>query len=164
MKRLLLICAPVFGCVALVLCGHKGFARSVWVLAGPLGFLPVGSLLEFSPAEAFGRSSPLQPFGVDSLQDSLQGWESESECRGGLSEGCPEGSLDEKEGFEDHFWYLELKFGVDLLSTGHLSRLFDPATGSIKMRNHFPVILALLILYQLPYGATYFVPPKTAVF
>ena len=96
--------------------------------------------------------------------DSLRGWESESECRGGLSEGCPEGILDKKEGFEDRFWYLELKFGVDLLSTGHLSRLFDSATGSIKMRNHFPVILALLILYQLPYGATYLFQPKTMFF
>ena len=59
--------------------------------------------------------------------------------------------MDEKEGFENHFWYLELKFGVDLLSLGNVSRLFDPSTGSLKMRNHFPVILALLILYQLPY-------------
>ena len=24
-----------------------------------------------------------------------------------------EGIVDEKEGFENHFWYLELKFGVD---------------------------------------------------
>ena len=93
---------------------------------------------------------------VDECQaDSLQGWESESECRGGLSEGCPEGSLDEKEGVEDHFWFLELKFGVAFLSTGHLSRLFDPATGSIKVQNHFLVILAMLILYQLPHGAKY---------
>ena len=96
--------------------------------------------------------------------DRLQGWESESECQGGLSERCPEGSLDKKEGFEDHFWYLELKFGADFLRTGHLSRPFDPATGSIKMRNHFLVILALSILYQLPYGAKYFVRPKTHVF
>ena len=97
--------------------------------------------------------------------DGLQGWESELECRDGLSEGCPEGSLDKKEGFDDHFWYLELKFGIDLLSTGHLSRLFDPATGSLKMQNHFPVILALLILYQLPYGAEYlFQQHRTHVF
>ena len=49
-----------------------------------------------------------------------------------------------------------LKFEVDLLSTGHLSRLFDSTTGSRKMRNHFPVISVLLILSQLPYRAKYF--------
>ena len=32
------------------------------------------------------------------------------------------------------------------------------------MRNHFPVISALLIISQLPYRATYFFLPKTHVF
>ena len=71
----------------------------------------------------------------------------------------PEGLLDAKIADIEVFKIPSLKFGVDLLSTGHLSRLFDPATGSLKMRNHFPVILALLILYQLPYGIKKIIGP-----
>ena len=73
-------------------------------------------------------------------------------------------SLDKNEGFGDHLKIPSLKFEVDFLSTGHLSRIFYSTTGPKKMRNHFPVILALLILYQLPYRAKKEKWPQTHVF
>ena len=39
--------------------------------------------------------------------------ESKQEAR---SKRSPEETMDENEGFEDQLWYLELKFGVELLS------------------------------------------------
>ena len=61
----------------------------------------------------------------------------------------PEGTLDEKTGFEDQFWSQSWNL-VDLLSTGHLSRLFDPATGVHKdaqsLSGHFGLVFFDLIL------------------
>ena len=41
-----------------------------------------------------------------------------------------------------------MKFGVEFPSLGNLSRLFDPVTGSQKLRNHFPSVGSVLVPFS----------------